>query len=62
MASHDVAQPHLNEVGDGALGLSHTEIHRHGLDAGTFALLMLQHHVAHLGAVAMADNDIIIAL
>lgn len=62
IASHHVAQTHLDEVGNGALRLGDAKVHGHGLDAGELAGLVLQHHVAHLRAVAVADNDVIVAL
>ena len=62
MAGHHIAQTHLDEVGNGALGLCHAEVHRHRLNTGALALLVLQHHVAHLGTVAVPDDDVIVAL
>ena len=52
----------FDEIGDGALGLRAAEIHRHGLYAESFFPgFVLQHDIAHLGAVAVPDDDIVSA-
>ena len=61
VAGHHVAQSHLNHIGYRALSLSHAEIHRHSFYALGAACLVLQHNVAHLRTVAVADNHVIVA-
>ena len=61
IASHHVAQSHLNHVGNTALRLGHTEVHRHSLDAHGLSSLMLQHHVAHLRTVTVTNHHIIVS-
>ena len=56
----DVAQALLDERSDGALRFGDAEVQRHVLHLeGLLAGLVLQHHVAHLRTVAVADDDIV---
>ena len=53
----------LYHVGDGALGFGPAEVHGHGGKVEFLAAgLVLKHHVAHLGAVAVADDQVIASL
>ena len=55
-----ISEALLYQITDRALSLRHTEIHGHGLEVeNLLASLMLQHHIAHLRTIAMADDKII---
>ena len=62
-AAEHFLQAGLDHVGDGALGLRAAEIHRHRGKAELLAAgLVLEHDIADLGAVAVADNEVVTPL